>query len=98
MSPCWSRYGSLSAAIGTWSGRPIAGEGGGKYLAHCLLWREIMKKIEFITQDDPLYVLPLFGELLRAYSGEFEITRLSCCRVMGSRPRRRLLKELLLLY
>jgi methionyl-tRNA formyltransferase len=58
----------------------------------------MMKRLEFLTQDDPLYILPLFAEFFRAYSGEFEIAQVSCCRTMGSRPRSKLLKELLLLY
>lgn len=57
-----------------------------------------MKRIEFVTQDDSLYILPFFSEFFQSYSGEFEITRVSCCRTMGSRPRVKLLKELLLLY
>lgn len=57
-----------------------------------------MKRLEFLTQDDSLYILPLFAEFFRMYSGEFEIVQVSCCRTMGSRPRSKLLKELLLLY
>jgi methionyl-tRNA formyltransferase len=57
-----------------------------------------MKRLEFLTQDDPLYILPLFEEFLRCYSGQFAIAQISCCRTMGSRPRLKLLKELLLLY
>ena len=57
-----------------------------------------MTRIEFLTQDDPLYILPLFNEFFRKYSSEFEITQVSCCRTMGSRPRSKLLKEMLLLY
>ena len=57
-----------------------------------------MRRIEFITQDDSLYILPLFVEFFRAYSGEFEIVGVSCCRTMGGRPRAKLAKELALLY
>lgn len=57
-----------------------------------------MKRIEFVTQDDTLYILPFFVEFLRSYSDEFQITRISCCRTMGSRPRLKLLRELMLLY
>lgn len=55
-------------------------------------------KIEFLTQEDPLYILPFFEEFLRHYAGEFEITRISCCRAMGKRSRWRLLRELKWLY
>ena len=41
-------------------------------------------KIEFLTQEDSLYILPFFEEFLKNYAGEFEITRISCCRAMGS--------------
>ncbi len=55
-------------------------------------------KIEFLTQEDSLYVLPFFEEFLRSYSGEFEITKISCCRAMGKRSRLQLLRELKWLY
>src|SRR3954464_14103323 len=55
-------------------------------------------KIEFLTQEDSLYLLPFFEEFLRHYGGEFEITRISCCRAMGKRSRLQLLQELKWLY
>jgi methionyl-tRNA formyltransferase len=55
-------------------------------------------KIEFLTQEDSLYVLPFFEEFLQNYAGEFEITRISCCRAMGKRSRVQLLQELMWLY
>jgi methionyl-tRNA formyltransferase len=55
-------------------------------------------KIEFLTDDNPLYVLPFFEEFLRHYSTEFEIAHISSCRPMGKRPRRKLLRELTSLY
>lgn len=55
-------------------------------------------RIEFLTQDDPVYILPLFDEFFRAAGSEFEVTRVSCCRTMGSRSRTQLAKELLWLY
>jgi methionyl-tRNA formyltransferase len=55
-------------------------------------------KIEFLTAEDPFYVLPFFEEFLRHYSNEFEITRISCCRAMGKRSRWQLLRELKWLY
>jgi methionyl-tRNA formyltransferase len=55
-------------------------------------------KIEFLTQEDSLYILPFFEEFLQHYAGEFEIARISCCRAMGKRPRAQLLRELTWLY
>jgi methionyl-tRNA formyltransferase len=55
-------------------------------------------RIEFLTQDDPLYVQPFFEEFFRHCAGEFEITRVSCCRAMGKRHRSQLLRELVCLY
>ena len=55
-------------------------------------------KIEFITEDDPLYIFPLFDEFFRAFSSEHEILQVSCCPVMGSRPRMQLARELTWLY
>jgi len=55
-------------------------------------------KVEFLTQDDPLYILPFFEEFFRAYSSEFEITQLSVCPVMGKRSRMQMLRELSCLY
>jgi len=54
--------------------------------------------IEFLTQDDPLYILPFFEEFFGNYTSEFNITQVSCCRPMGKRSRRKLLKELACLY
>lgn len=55
-------------------------------------------RIEFLTQDDPLYLLPFFDEFLRHYGCQFEVTNISACRAMGSRPRLQFLKELTWLY
>jgi methionyl-tRNA formyltransferase len=55
-------------------------------------------KIEFLTQDDPLYVLPFFDEFVRHYASEFEILQISSCRVMGKRSRWQMVKELTQLY
>lgn len=55
-------------------------------------------RIEFLTQDDPLYILPFFEEFFANYGSEFEILRVSSCRVMGKRPRFKLLWELAHLY
>ena len=55
-------------------------------------------KIEFLTQDDPLYVLPFFEDFLKACPAEIEVLRVSSSRAMGKRPRMQLLSELLSLY
>jgi methionyl-tRNA formyltransferase len=55
-------------------------------------------KIEFLTQDDPLYVLPFFDEFVRHYASEFEILQISTSPTMGKRSRRQMLKELAQLY
>src|SRR6476660_8503742 len=55
-------------------------------------------KIEFLTQDDPLYVLPFFEEFVCSYSQEFEILQISAAPTMGKRSRAQLMKELWQLY
>lgn len=55
-------------------------------------------RVEFLTQDDPLYVLPFFEEFVRHYSAEFEILRISTSPTMGRRSRTQMLKELTGLY
>lgn len=55
-------------------------------------------QIEFITDDNPLYVLPFFEELLANYAAELNISRISLCRPMGKRSRRDLLRQLVALY
>lgn len=55
-------------------------------------------RIEFLTQDDPLYVLPFFDEFLRTYASEFTILQISCSPTMGKRSRIKMLRELTSLY
>jgi methionyl-tRNA formyltransferase len=55
-------------------------------------------KIEFLTQDDSLYILPFFEEFLRSYSSEFQVARIACCRTMGKRSRLKLVRELVWIY
>jgi methionyl-tRNA formyltransferase len=55
-------------------------------------------KIEFLTQDDPLYVLRFFEEFVRHYAREFEILQISTSPTMGKRSRRQMIKELTQLY
>lgn len=55
-------------------------------------------RIELLTQDDPLYILPFFDEFFRNYSSEFDILQISCCPTMGKRSRVQLLREMAALY
>lgn len=55
-------------------------------------------KIVFLTQDDPLYILPFFDEFFREDLGEIEVLGIFSCKTMGDRSRMRLLRELLYLY
>src|SRR5262244_2492134 len=55
-------------------------------------------RIEFLTDDNPLYVLPFFEELLPLCAGDHEIVQISSCRPMGKRSRPTLLKQLAYLY
>jgi methionyl-tRNA formyltransferase len=55
-------------------------------------------RIEFLTDDNPLYILPFFEEFFRHYASEFEIMQVSSSRPMGNRSRHRLLRQLLFLY
>jgi methionyl-tRNA formyltransferase len=55
-------------------------------------------RIEFLTQDDPIYVFPFFDEFVRNYGVEFEITQISASRAMGKRRRWQMVKELTQLY
>ncbi len=55
-------------------------------------------RIEFLTQDDPLYILPFFDEFLRNYASEFTILQISCSPTMGKRSRIQLVRELTSLY
>ena len=55
-------------------------------------------RIEFLTQDDPLYVLPFFDEFIRNYASEFEVLHIATSPTMGKRSRVQLIKELTQLY
>lgn len=55
-------------------------------------------KIIFLTQDEPIYILPFFDEFLRNYHDRFDVAGVFCSRAMGKRNRLQLLKELLSLY
>ncbi len=55
-------------------------------------------KIEFLTQNDPIHILPFFEEFFDHSASEFEILQVSSSRAMGNRPRVQLLRELICLY
>jgi len=55
-------------------------------------------RIEFLTQDDPLYVLPFFEEFVRHYAAEFDIVHIASSATMGKRPRGQMIRELTQLY
>ena len=55
-------------------------------------------RVEFLTQDDPLYILPFFDEFVRHYVSEFRILQIASSPVMGKRSRSQMIKELTKLY
>jgi len=55
-------------------------------------------RITFLTQDDPLYILPFFQSFFAHDLSDFEITSIFACRSMGNRKRSTLLRELVCLY
>lgn len=55
-------------------------------------------RIEFVTQEDPLYILPLFEELFTEYRDRWTVVRVSSSPTMGSRSRRKLAGDLMHLY
>jgi methionyl-tRNA formyltransferase len=55
-------------------------------------------RIEFLTQDDPLYVFAFFDEFIREYGSEFEIAHIATSPTMGKRSRVRMIRELTQLY
>jgi methionyl-tRNA formyltransferase len=57
-----------------------------------------MIRVEFLTAEDSLYILPFFEEFLGHYQREFKILQISCAPIMGSRPKTRLARELMSLY
>src|SRR5215468_6587167 len=55
-------------------------------------------RIVFLTQDDPLYILPFFDEFFRQELEDIEVLGILSCKTMGDRGRARLIRELLCLY
>ena len=55
-------------------------------------------RVTFLTQDDPLYILPFFQSFFAQDLSAFEVTGIFACRSMGNRKRSTLLRELACLY
>lgn len=55
-------------------------------------------RVVFLTQDDPLYILPFFEEFFRLKPEKAEVLAVFTCKTMGDRGRLKLLRELLHLY
>lgn len=55
-------------------------------------------RVTFLTQDDPLYILPFFQSFFAQDLQSFEIIGIFACRSMGNRKRTTLLRELVALY
>jgi methionyl-tRNA formyltransferase len=55
-------------------------------------------RVTFITQDDPLYILPFFESFFAQELRPLKVTGIFSCRSMGNRKRSTLLRELALLY
>jgi methionyl-tRNA formyltransferase len=55
-------------------------------------------RVVFLTQDDPLYILPFFDEFFHQDLGEIEVAGIFSCKTMGDRSRWKLLSDLRCLY
>lgn len=55
-------------------------------------------RVTFLTQDDPLYILPFFEALFAQDLQGVQIGSIFACRSMGGRKRTRLVGELMRLY
>jgi methionyl-tRNA formyltransferase len=55
-------------------------------------------RVVFLTQDDPLYILPFFESLFALNIEPIKVTGIFACRSMGNRKRMKLLRELVSLY
>lgn len=55
-------------------------------------------RIVFLTQDDPLYVLPFFDEFFRQDLDDIQVSGIFSCKTMGDRGRFKLLRDLHCLY
>lgn len=55
-------------------------------------------RIVFLTQDDPLYILPFFDEFFHQDLRDIEVAGIFSCKTMGERNRWKLLSDLRCLY
>lgn len=55
-------------------------------------------RIVFLTQEDPLYILPFFDEFFRQDLGDLQVAGIFSCKTMGDRGRFKLLRDLRCLY
>lgn len=55
-------------------------------------------RIIFLTQEDPLYILPFFDEFFRQDLGDIQVAGIFSCKTMGDRGRLKLLRDLRCLY
>lgn len=55
-------------------------------------------RVLFLTQEDPLYILPFFQSFFRQAESRITVVGVYACRSMGKRKRMQLLKELFGLY
>jgi len=55
-------------------------------------------RIVFLTQDDPLYILPFFDEFFHQHLEDIEVAGIFSCKTMGDRRRLKLLGDLRCLY
>lgn len=55
-------------------------------------------RVTFVTQDDPIYIMPFFEAFLAQDLGDLKIASIFASRSMGTRSRTKLVRELLQLY
>lgn len=55
-------------------------------------------RIVFLTQDDPIYILPFFDEFFHQELNDIEVAGIFSCKTMGNRGRWKLLSDLRCLY
>jgi methionyl-tRNA formyltransferase len=55
-------------------------------------------RVTFVTQEDPLYILPFFTRFFELNVEPIQVSGIFACRPMGNRKRSKLLRELLSLY
>jgi methionyl-tRNA formyltransferase len=55
-------------------------------------------RIAFLTQEDPLYILPFFQSFFEQADARLTVVGIYACRSMGKRKRTKLLRELVGLY